>query len=94
MSRESVFVRTLMGTGFYDLQTLQEPEVGPWRLGEMARFEIPQDSFTLNTNLHFLRLTIKNYIFWRLNFRPFDGWRLLPIETLNFLFLVKIELSL
>ena len=29
MSRESVFVRTLMGTGFSDLQTLQEPEVGP-----------------------------------------------------------------
>ena len=29
MSRESVFLRTLMGTGFSNLQTLQEPEVRP-----------------------------------------------------------------
>lgn len=29
MSRESVFLGTLMGTGFSDLQTLQEPEVRP-----------------------------------------------------------------
>ena len=29
MSRESVFLRTLMGTGFSDLQTIQEPEVRP-----------------------------------------------------------------
>ena len=31
----------------------------------------------VNINLHFWRVTIKNYLF-----RPFDGWRLIPIAVL------------
>ena len=72
MSSESVFENIYKGTGFSNLEILQ------WRSTEIQRFEVPWNFFTVNISLHFLQLTIKNYLFRQLTvtFRPFDGWRL------------------
>ena len=58
MSRESSLQN--VGTGFYRLEILQEPEFIPWRSPEIARFEIPfmKLFYTVNINLHFSWLKV------------------------------------
>ena len=75
MSKESPFEIMYILTGFFSLEILQEPEVLGNRSAEIVRFAISSKFWTININLHFLRLTVKHYIFRRLTvkFRLFDG---------------------
>ena len=50
-----------------------------WRSAEIVRFELPWNVLTVNTALHFWRLTIKHNLFWRLTVKFLsrsmaDGW--------------------
>ena len=48
----------------------------PWRSAEIGRFEMNWDFSTININLHFWRLTVKNKLFWRLTVEFWAVWRL------------------
>ena len=48
----------------------------PWRSAEIGRFEMNWDFSTININLHFWRLTVKNKLFWRLTIEFWAVWRL------------------
>ena len=51
--------------------------LGSWYVCFSAeiRFEIPWNFLTVNINLHFWRLEVKNNLFWRLiSFQLFDRW--------------------
>lgn len=82
MSKESSFEITYILTGFFSLEILQEPEVLENGSAEIVRFAIPSKFWSININLHFWRLEVKDYIFRRLTvkFRPFDGWWLTPLR--------------
>ena len=67
-----------MGTGFSCLENSSEARI-LWRSAEIVRFEIPRNFLTLNFNLHFWLLTVRNNLSWRLIFRPFVGSLLTPL---------------